>query len=343
MAESVANASLETLRDLLVEETKFLLSVSGDVDKVKADLRSIHALLMKADRDRRDSPTLKLYISQLKDLAFKAENLLETYAVEVESKRKEGRRSLKDKFKRYICIMCECSSVHEVGKEARHIISALADLTNKLESELGQESSSLSRQGDDERQRMLRQTYAHEVELHFVGMERDIELLLSMVKDETRRKRVVKIYGMGGLGKTTLARKIYNHRDLQSYARAWVCITQQFQPKAVFVDILKQLDRNAEVGGMEEQELVRGIHSFLKERKCVVVIDDIWNNDDWEIIKQAFPVNCNVILTTRFQNIANQQSEPHRLNFLTEDEGWALLQKITNLSPGQNSLLSSML
>ncbi|XP_047947238.1 putative disease resistance protein At1g50180 [Salvia hispanica] len=242
MAESVANVFLEILRDLLVEETKFLVSVSGDVDKVKADLRSIHALLMKADRERRDSPTLKLYISQLKDLAFKAENLLETYAFEVESKREEGRRSLKDKFKRYICIMCECISVHEVGKEARHIISALAELTNKLESELGQESSSLSRQ-EDEQQRLLRQTYAHEVEHDFVGMEKDIQLLVSKVKDETRKRRVVKIYGMGGLGKTTLARKVYNHADLQSYARAWVCITQQFQPKAVFADILKQLDR----------------------------------------------------------------------------------------------------
>ncbi|XP_047974602.1 putative disease resistance protein At1g50180 [Salvia hispanica] len=337
MAEFVANVFLETLRDLLVEETKFLLSVSGDVDKVKADLRSIHALLMRADRERRNSPSLKLYISQLRDLAEKAENLLETYAVEVQSKR-EGRKSLKDKFKRYICIMCECISVHEVGNEARDIISALADLTKELKSELDQQGSSSHLKQEAEQQHLLRQTYAHEVEHDFVGMEKDIELLVSKVKDGSRRKRVVKIYGMGGLGKTTLARKVYNHTDLQSYARAWVCITQQFEHKAVFGKILKQLDSKAKIDDLEVEDLVTRIHSLLVERKCVIVIDDIWEDVHWEIIKQAFPVNCNVILTTRSQNIANQESEHHMLKFLTEDEGWALLQKVANLYPDLKTL-----
>ncbi|KAG6431677.1 hypothetical protein SASPL_109759 [Salvia splendens] len=336
MAESFANVFLEILRELLVEETKFLLSVGGDVDKVEGDLRSMHALLIKADRDKRDSPTLKLYTSQLKDLAFKAENLLETYAVEVQSKR-EGWKSLKDKLQRYICIICECYSVHQVGNEARDIISTLADLTSKLESELGQECSSLMKQ-DDERNRLLRQTYAHEVEPHFVGMERDIELLVSMVKD-VKRPRVVKIYGMGGLGKTTLARKVYNHRDLQSYARAWVCITQQFQPKPVFVNMLKQLcSSNVKIDGLDVDDLVRRIHGLLGGRECLIVIDDIWEDVHWEIIKNALPVDCNVILTTRSGNIANQQSEPHKLKFLTEDEGWALLQKVADFSPVDEDL-----
>lgn len=43
-------------------------------------------MLMKADRVGRDSPTLNVYVSQLRDLAFRAETLLETYAVEIEPK-----------------------------------------------------------------------------------------------------------------------------------------------------------------------------------------------------------------------------------------------------------------
>ncbi|XP_042051746.1 probable disease resistance protein At1g58390 [Salvia splendens] len=306
MAEYLANVFLETFRTLLVEEAKYLLGVGDDVEKVEANLKSIHALLMKAD-SRRDSPTL----IQLKRLAFNAENLLETYAVKVQCKR-EG-LTLTDRFQRYICIICECFSAHEVRKEAGYIINALDKLTKELTSELGQESSSHSAQ-EDEWQR-LRQTYAHKVDPYFVGMDEEIEILVSKMKDENRQ-RVVKIYGMGGLGKTTLAREVYNHRDLQSYARAWVCITQQFQPKAVFGEILRQLDSSVgQVDGMEERELVTRIQSFSKGR-ALVVIDDIWKDDHWEIINQAFPVNCNVTLTPRYENIPNQQSEPHMLTKL---------------------------
>ena len=59
MFESLANVSLESLREFLVEEAKGLLSVGADVEKVKRDLASMHSLLIKADRDGRDSPTLK--------------------------------------------------------------------------------------------------------------------------------------------------------------------------------------------------------------------------------------------------------------------------------------------
>lgn len=335
MVDYVANLFIETLRDLLVEETKFLFSVSGDVEQVKRDLKITHAMLMKADREKSDSRTLKIYVDELKDVAFKAENVLEKYAAEVESK-KEGRRNLKEKFQSYMCILCECSSVHEVGKDTQDIIRRLTDLTRNLESEFGRQapSSSSHKESDD----LLRQTYAHEAEPDpFVGMEIDIMLLVSMVKSEaTRRQRVIKLYGMGGLGKTTLARKIYNHDDVvSSFTRAWVCVTQQFNAKAVLGRILKQLDEKAYSDSMGVPELVERIYGFLERRDCLIVIDDVWENDHWEIMKKAFPINCNVLLTTRSESVANQECHSHKLDCLTEDQGWDLLRKIAGLSPGQ--------
>ncbi|KAL1548349.1 putative disease resistance proteinisoform X1 [Salvia divinorum] len=316
MVESVANVFLQSLDDLLVEEIEHLVGASDEAEQAKKDLQSIHSLLMKADSNRRESPTLRDHITQLKDLASKAENVLETsYAVKAAFNQEADQI---EKFQRYICILRECYSVDKVRRDTRPIISSLSVLTNSLLLDMGHETetSSLST--------------ATSLDHHFVGMEKDMELLLSIVKDESTRQRVVKISGMGGLGKTSLARKIYNHADLHSYARAWVCIHRHFQPKAVLAKILEQLDPNTHVNdGMGVDYLVRRIYKFVERRKSLVVIDDIWKNDGWEIMRKAFPINCNVFLITRSERVGSEECDHlYKLGFMTEDDGWALLQRI---------------
>ena len=316
MVESVANVFLQSLDDLLVEEIEHLVGASDEAEQAKKDLRNIHSLLMKADSSRHDSPTLKDHITQLKNLASKAENVLETsYAVKAAFNQEADHM---EKLQRYICVLRELYSVDKVRRDTRDIISGLSYLTNSLVMELGRETeaSSLST--------------AMSLDHPFVGMEKDIELLLSMIKDESTRQRVVKISGMSGLGKTSLARRIYNHADLHSYVRAWVCIHRDFQPRAVLAEILKQLDPNSYGHDSKEVDyLVRQIYKFVEKRKSLVVIDDIWKNDGWEIMREAFPINCNVFLITCSESVGSEECDHlYKLGVMTEDEGWELLKRI---------------
>lgn len=327
MVESIANVFLQSLNDLLVEEIEHLVGASDEAEQAKKDLRIIHSLLMKADSNRHDSPTLKDHITQLKDLASKAENLLETsYAVKAAFNQEADHM---EKFQRYVCVLRDCYSVDKARRDTRDIISGLSDLTNSLVLELGRETEETS----------LIST-ATSLDHPFVGMEKDMELLLSMLKDESARKRAVKISGMSGLGKTSLARRIYDHADLHSYVRAWVCIHRDFQPKAVLAEILKQLDPNEYIrDDMGVDDLVRRIYKFVERRKSLVVIDDVWKNDGWEIMREAFPINCNVLLITSWESVVSEECDHlYKLGFMTEDEGWELLKRIAlpqEFGPGQ--------
>ncbi|KAL0414064.1 UNVERIFIED_CONTAM: putative disease resistance RPP8-like protein 2 [Sesamum radiatum] len=177
MVDAVATMALETLRDLLIEEVKFLSSVSSQVEEVRRQLSTMHSFLKDADRrqDRYNSQTVQNWVVELRDLSIQAENVLERYAIEVVSKR-EG-KGLKKVLKRFTCILSEWLSKHQIGEEIKGIKSRMSDLTKQLESMSTGDTSSRSVDDTD----WSRKTYGHEIEEHFVGMKEDIGKLESLL------------------------------------------------------------------------------------------------------------------------------------------------------------------
>ncbi|KAL3507734.1 hypothetical protein ACH5RR_033116 [Cinchona calisaya] len=338
MASEVVSIALGTVRDLLIEKAKFLSGVSDKVKEVQTELIRMQCFLKDADRRQLKEETVRNYVREIRRLAYRTENVLDEFAIEVESRR-EG-RGIGKAIKRSACILCEGRALHKVGSEIANIKANINSLTTSLQNsgviEMSIEGQSSSNAMIlEQNQQRLRQTYPHQVEEYFVGMKDDIRQLVSFITDEeTRSHRVISIYGMGGLGKTTLVRKIYNHVDVQRAfkAFAWFSVTQQYNTRSALRNVLKQLlpeQRKDSVERMEERELVVELYKFQKETKCLVVLDDLWEIEDWKCLSPAFPfaeANSKILITTRNQKLAEVEF-PYALKFLNEDEGWELLQK----------------
>ncbi|KAK4382531.1 putative disease resistance protein [Sesamum angolense] len=193
MAEAVASVALETLRDLLIEGVKVLSGVGDQVDDVRRQLNTMHSLLKDASKrqDTDNSETIRNWVSQLRDLATQAEIILERYAVEVLSRRKA--KKLKQKLKRFTCILSEGLSTYEIGKETEKIRSRMTDLTKQLESISSKWDSSSSSADDTD---WLRKTFGHGVEQYFVGMKKERQLLESLLtNDDHSSNQVISICG----------------------------------------------------------------------------------------------------------------------------------------------------
>ncbi|KAH0692434.1 hypothetical protein KY285_019531 [Solanum tuberosum] len=107
-------------------------------------------------------------------------------------------------------------------------------------------------------------------------------LLAQLLKVEPRQS-VPSIYGMGELGKSTIARNLYNSPDiLNSFpTRAWICVSQEYNTMDLFRNIIKSIQGRTKetldlLERMTEGDLEIYLRDLLKERKYLVVVDDVW-------------------------------------------------------------------
>ncbi|MBA0756441.1 hypothetical protein Gogos_021898 [Gossypium gossypioides] len=188
-------------------------------------------------------------------------------------------------------------------------------------------------------QQRLRRTYSHVEEEDVVSLEVSTKDVLTMLMtEEDRPHAVVSIVSMGGMGNTTLARKVYNHVEVRhrfDYL-AWVYISQQCKPREVLLCVLMKVlspskDERELIGKLDENELWKRLFNALKEKRYLVVLDDIWRSEDWDILKPAFPrgrKGSKILFTTRNRNVAlhtDPCNTPMELSLLTDDESWNLL------------------
>ncbi|KAL3368451.1 hypothetical protein AABB24_009353 [Solanum stoloniferum] len=151
----------------------------------------------------------------------------------------------------------------------------------------------------------------------------------------SRQLDVISLVGMPGIGKTTLAEKIYNDPVITSWfdVRAQCRVTQVYSWRglllAILSGVLEPIDRNEK----EDGELADELRRFLLTKRFLILIDDVWDDKVWDNIHMCFKDARNgsrIILTTRLSNVANYakcESEPHHLRLFRDDESWTLLQQ----------------
>ncbi|XP_027164061.1 putative late blight resistance protein homolog R1B-17 [Coffea eugenioides] len=150
---------------------------------------------------------------------------------------------------------------------------------------------------------------------------------------------VIPIVGMPGLGKTTLAKKVYNDPRVQAHFHIllWCTVSQEYNLKNLLVQILSSVGIQARVNEehkvLDEYDLAQKLRQMLLKNRYLVVLDDVWDIGVWHDLSISFPDNrtgSQILITTRESSVASGirfGGEPHNLRELTKEESWELLQK----------------
>ncbi|CAD6220656.1 unnamed protein product [Miscanthus lutarioriparius] len=201
------------------------------------------------------------------------------------------------------------------------------------------------------------------MESQLVGQEKekpDLDNLISK-QDEPM---VISVWGMGGLGKTTLVKEVYESQELSGLfeKRACVTIMRPFILSDVLDSLCMQLDPEyynkkgndfglgrrkiteneatiEELGmlgrKLTAEALIKKLDSLLKGKRCLIVLDDLSSLGEWGMIIRSLPVMnsmCQIVITTREENIARhcsqKQENIYKLQFLEDKDALDLFTKM---------------
>ncbi|KAJ0860883.1 putative virus X resistance protein-like, coiled-coil [Helianthus annuus] len=309
MADAATSALVklifEKLADEVFKQYARAQGIHSELENLGRELSLIQALLHDASEKEVTDRSVGLWLNSLQHLAYDIEDVLDDVANEamrLELTQESGAST--SKVKKLIVPTCctNFSLSHRLSPKIDSITIELQRLY-KAKAELGL----IVKDGKERDPNRGNETSLLESDV--VGREGEKKRLLKKLLggDGSSKENfsVVPIVGMGGVGKTTLARLLYNDTKVQGHfqLKGWVCVSNDFDILKISNSIFQSMTReNKKYDDLDQVQ--NALREQLKGKRFLVVLDDVWTEsyDLWENLVR--PLNSGapgsrVIMTTR--------------------------------------------
>ncbi|VAH23850.1 unnamed protein product [Triticum turgidum subsp. durum] len=300
VASGVMNPLIGKLTTLMGDEYKKYKGVRKQASFLEKELSAMNAALQKLELIDEIDPTVKDWRDHVREMSYDMENCIDDFMRQ--SRADDAKAGFIEKTARRI-------------KELRERLR-IADRMEYLKT-LAIEANARRQRYNIDDWKPTSSTVAVDPRLRAVYQEADTpvgidgprEEVATILMDAQKKLKVASIVGFGGLGKTTLAKQVYDKIGSLFDCKAFFSISQRPDMTELLNNFQLKLGmRDPDTSRTREvDDIIEELRQHLKEKRYLIVVDDVWDQPTWNTIKCAFPEDINgsrVVVTTRVEDVA---------------------------------------
>lgn len=250
MVDAITGFVVGKMGNYLIEEASILMGIKDELEELKAELTCIRGYLKDVEAREREDEVSKEWTKLVLDIAYDVEDVLDSYNLKVEERsQRQGLMRLTNKIGEKI-------DAYNIVSDIKTLKIRVLDVTRKRETYgIGNFNESRTGEGTSTflTMRQLRRARSVDQEALVVGLEDDFKFLLAKLLEDNgdQNRYMISIFGMGGLGKTALARKLYNADNVKTrFAyRAWTSVSQVYKTREMLLRIIRDGKDQDSCGG----------------------------------------------------------------------------------------------
>ncbi|GAU30084.1 hypothetical protein TSUD_332530 [Trifolium subterraneum] len=333
------------------EESFLAYGVYEDLQWFKDALSFVRDVLLDAEQKKDQNHELGEWLRQIQNICYEVEDILDRF--ELQDKRKQVVKSSGSTRLKVRRLISYSNNRFVFRVKMTREIKEIRDRLNKLAADgscFGLARVSVGPESVVQRREM---TYSYVDVLDVIGRENDKEEIMKLLMQPypqgdgvgDKSLCVIPIVGIGGLGKTTLAKLVFNDErvDQLFQLKMWVCVSYNFDIKQILIKIIHSTSYSTpttaftlqeNIYNLDIEQLLSCLQYQLFGQKYLLVLDDVWNDDraKWLQLKDLLKggaIGSKIIVTTRSKSIASMMGDvsSYVLNGLSQEDCLSLFVK----------------